>query len=502
MTKPGRILGLWTALTCTLCPAIPAASQTQAPIPSHPRELRYSPLHYTPPKAAAYRQVLNNGTVAFFVEDHDLPLVNVSVLIRVGNYLDPAEKQGLTPAVGSQIRAGGTVRRTAADFDEEAAFLAANISSGIGTTSGSASVNFLSKDADKALDLFFEMLKNPVFQQDRLDLFKSQVLQQMERRNDRTEEIENREWNRLMRGEKHFTSTQSTKSSIESLTREDLLAFHKKHYHPGNFIFAVSGDFKTAEMKARLEKALEGWAVQKDPVTAVPKPDHSPVPGLYAVHKPDVNQGRVTIGHLGIVRGNPDEFAIGVMNDILGGSGFTSRITNLVRSDEGLAYSAGSSFSTGVYFEGLFEASFQSKSATCAQAAQLILNEIDKVRKEKVTAQELETIKNNQVEVFPRFFASAAAIAGIFANDELTGRDPKYWETYRDKVRAVTAEEVLRVAQKYLQPEKLVILVVGNIDEILKGSPDKPEYSFTRIAKGSAIQRIPLPDPLTMTYPK
>ena len=147
---------------------------------------------------------------------------------------------------------GPAARRAikAEDFDEEADFLAANISSFIGATSGSASVNFLSKDVDKALDLFFDMLRNPAFQQDRLDLYKSQQLQQIERRNDRTDEIEAREWNRLLRGEKHFTNIYSTKDSLSSITRDDLIAFHKKYYQPANFIFAVSGDFKTDEIEA------------------------------------------------------------------------------------------------------------------------------------------------------------------------------------------------------------------------------------------------------------
>ncbi len=129
------------------------------------------------------------------------------------------------------------------------------------------------------------------------------------------------------------------------------------------------------------------------------------------------------------------------------------------------------------------------------------MDEIDRIRKEKVTEDELETVKNQAVEVFPRYFATARAIAGTFANDEFTGRDPKYWETYRDKVRAVTTADVLRVAQKYLQPEKLVILAVGNVDDVIKGNADKPQYSFQKFLDGKVI-RIPLPDPNTMVYPK
>jgi predicted Zn-dependent peptidase len=478
------------------------AVQPERPaIPVHPRLLLYPPLDYAPPKAAAHRHVLSNGVVGYFVEDHALPLTTVSVIIRVGAYLEPDGKEGLAAAVGSQLRAGGTQKYSPEQFDEEAEFLAADISSSIGGTSGSASVNSLSKDLDRALELFFDMLKNPAFRQERLELLKSQMLQQIQRRNDRTEEIEAREWNRLLRGERHFTSTPSTKASITSLTRDDLIAFHKKYYSPTNFIFAVSGDFDTAKMKTRLEQAMAGWNASGAAPPPVPKPDFTPVPGLYMVEKPDVNQARVSLGHLGIMRGNPDEFAIDLMNDILGGGGFTSRIMNRIRSDEGLAYSAGSSFSEGVYYEGEFRAAFQSKSSTAAQATQILLDEIERVRTTKVSAEELQTVKTNAIEIFPRFFSTAAAVARTFASDEFTGRDPKYWETYRDKLRAVTVDDVLRVAQKYIHPDKLVVLVVGNVDDVMKGDPDKPAYSFKKIL-GGKVQTIPLPDPETMIYPK
>lgn len=482
------------------CPGT-AAAQSAGQVPAHPRELKYAPLDFSPPKAASHRHVLSNGVVAFLVEDHDLPLTNISAVIRVGSYLDPKGLDGLASAVGSQIRSGGTSRWKAEDFDEEADFLAANISSFIGGTSGGASVNCLAKDVDRALELFFEMIRNPAFQQDRLDLYKSQQLQQIERRNDSTDSIEAREWNRLLRGGSHFTSLPSTSASITAITREDLLAFHKKYYHPGNFIFAVSGDFKTEEIKGKLERMMAGWPASKEAVMPVPKPGFTPVPGVYMVNKPDANQGRVSIGHLGTVRGNPDQYAIDLMNDILGGSGFTSRILNRVRSDEGLAYSAGSSFSEGIYYEGQFRAGFQSKSATCAEAAQIVLDEIRRIRDERVGAEELQTVKNYAIEVFPRYFASASAIAGTFAADELTGRDPKFWENYRENIRAVTVDDVLRVAQKYLQPDRLVILVVGNVDDVMKGNPDRSRYSFTSLAKDGKIVRIPLPDPKTMVYP-
>ncbi len=493
---------LSVVLFCCLAAGSAAFGQAdRGPVPPHPRDLKYPALEYAPPKASTYRHVLRNGVVGYFVEDHDLPLINIAITVRVGPYLDPAGKEGLASATASQMRSGGTTHYKAEEFDEEVDFLAASISSGMGRTAGSATANFMSKDTDRALELFFDMLRNPAFQQDRLDLFKSQQLQGMERRNDRTEEIEAREWNRLLRGEKHFSSVYSTRDSIESLTREDLIGFHKQHYQPGRLIFAVSGDFNTAELKAKLEKAMAGWNDSGAPAVKVPKPDFVPVPGVYMIDKPDVNQGRVSMGHLGIMRGNPDEIAIDMMNEILGGSGFTSRIMNRVRTDEGLAYDAGSGFAPGIYYEGQFRAAFQSKSATTAQAAQIILDEIERMRKEAVSREELETVKNQAIEIFPRYFSTASAVAGTFAADEFTGRDPKFWETYRDRVKAVTVEEVQRAARKYLNPDQLVIVVVGNVEDILKGNPEKPQYSFQKISAGK-IARIPLPDPLTMIYPK
>lgn len=476
-------------------------AQTPQQIPVHPRELKYTTLSYTPPKREQYRHLLSNGVVAYLVEDHDLPLVNVSALVRTGSYLEPAGKEGLASLVGSQMRAGGTTSKTAEEFDEAADFLAAQMTSFIGGTQGNANVNLLAKDVDQGLALYFDMLKNPRFQEDRLKLAKSQILQNMERRNDSTTAIEGREWSRLMYGSDHFSTRESTKASIDSITREDMLAFHQKYFQPGGFIFAISGDFNTKDMLTKLEASMKGWPVNKTAVPEVPKPTAVPMAGLYTVHKADVNQGRVSIGHIGAMRDTPDAYPIEIMNDILGGGGFTSRITSRVRSDEGLAYSAGSNFGLGTYYPGAFRAAFQSKNPTTSQAIDIIMEEVNKVRTTPVTAEELETAKNSVVEFFPRIFATAAQVAGTFAADEYTKRRPDYWSTYRDRIRAVTAADVQRVANKYLQPDKMVVLVVGNIDEITKGNPDKPQFSLTKLAKDGTVRRIPLPDPLTMVYP-
>lgn len=479
-----------------------ARMKQQLGIPAHPRDLKFGQLTYTPPKRAQYRHVLSNGAIAYLVEDHDLPLVNVSTIVRTGAYLEPAGKEGLASLTGSQIRAGGTTSKTAEQFDEAADFLAASISSNIAATQGGANLNCLAKDLDAGLALYGDMLRNPGFQPERLALAKSQIMQAMERRNDSTDAIEDREFNRLMQGTNHFTTRPSTKASIDSITRDDMIAFHRRYYQPAGLIFAVSGDFDTKQMLAKLEQMTSGWASNKAAVPAPPKPEFTPTAGVYVVNKPDVNQGRVSIGHTGSTRDNPDSYALSVMNDILGGGGFTSRIMSRVRSDEGLAYSAGSDYGLGVYYPGTFRAGFQSKSATTAQAIAIVMEEINRIRTTPVSDEELQTAVNSLVETFPRFFASAAQVAGTFAQDEYTNRPADYWDKYRERVRTVTAADVRRVADKYLQPDKLVVLVVGNVDEIAKGNADKPDYSLTKFAGTSGIRRIPLPDPLTMVYPQ
>ncbi|HJN46029.1 MAG: peptidase M16 [Acidobacteria bacterium] len=479
---------------------VAAGAVSAQSIPAHPNDLTYELLDFTPPEAADHRHVLPNGVVTFVVEDHELPLVSISLLIRTGAYLDPPDKIGLASLTGSQLRAGGTTTMSATDFDEEAAFLAASIGSNIGATSGGASLNCLTKDLDTCLDLFFDMLRNPGFDEGRLALATSRSVQQMERRNDSTGSIEGREWGRLMRGDEHFSTRPRTRATVEAITRDDLVAFHRRYYHPGNFIFSASGDLETSAILAELERRMAGWTVGTESVPPVPAQDVTPEPGLYLVDKPDVNQGRVAIGHLGTTRDDPDRYKLLVMNDILGGGGFSARLLTRIRSDEGLAYSASSNFGVGVYYKGVFQAGFQSRSETVARATAIVLEEIERIRTEPVGEEELRNSIAYFVETFSRNFSSAASTAGLFASDEYTGRDPAYLAVYRDNIAAVTAEHVLDVAQRYLDPDELAILVVGNLEAILAGDPERPEYMLEDMSRGEVV-RIPLPDPFTMEYP-
>jgi zinc protease len=482
-----------TCLAVSLAAVAPLAFAQ--PIPAKPDQLKFAPISYTPPKAADHRVVLKNGMVVFVVEDPTLPLVNITLMVRTGSYLEPAGKEGLAGFTGAQMRQGGTKSLTAEQLDEKLDFLAATASTGIGGTAGSAGLNCLSDNLDQALAVFVEMLRYPRFQEDRLALAKEQALQELKKRNDDSSDIERYEWGALLTGEKHYTNRWTTEASIKAISRDDMVAFHQRYFQPANMIAAVSGSFKRADILRKLEAAFGNWPSTRMAVPPVPGELGTAAPGLYRIDK-NVNQGRVSIGLPVVKRDHPDIYALEVMNEILGGSGFTSRITKTVRSNEGLAYSAGSGLSFGVYAPGPFRAAFQSKSRTVAYATQLVLGEIKKLRETPVTDEELRTIKDNLLATFPSQFASKAQTVGIFASDEYTRRDPAFWQTYRDRIAAVTAADVQRVAREHLVPEKMIVLVVGDQKEIAIGD-GKHDAKLEALFSGKPTD-LPLRDPLTM----
>ena len=488
-------------LPCTillLAGAAPA-SFAEGEIPARPEQLTYNSLDFEVPGVDNYRHELSNGIPVYVAQDRDLPLVTVSITLRAGNFVEPDGKLGVAEMAGTMLRRGGTASRNAEEFDERAAFLAANISSFTGDTSSGASVNCITPVFGEALELFFEMLKSPAFQQDRLDVEKNNLLERMKQRNDRPQSISGREWRWLMRGEDHFSARMMTQANVAALAREDLVDYYKNYWRPENMMVAVSGDVETSEVLAQLEKHFQGWDVKGPTVPWPPvPPTHTPNPGVYHVEK-DIPQGRVLIGHLTYQRKSwkdKEESPLRILNDILGGGGFTSRLVKRIRSDEGLAYSAGSGFNLGLYWPGTFSVRYQSKSPTVALAAKIAMEEIDRIRTSKVSEEELAVAKGSFIEVFPRRFESAADIVNTFVNDEYAGRPAEYWINYRDRIQAVTADQVLKAAKKHLDPEKLVFLIVGKWDEIAPGDPDK-RASMKEFFGGKATE-LPLRDPLTL----
>lgn len=470
------------------------AAVTAGGIPPRPEKLTFPPLTFNVPDPGAMRFTLGNGIPVYAKSDRLLPLITVQVLFRGGAYMVPKGKEGLDAIAGKAWRTGGAGDRTAQQLDEDLDFLAANLSTSIGNTTGSVRLNILAKDLDQGLKILMDVLTRPRFQADRFTKAKDDLIQEMKKRNDDSAAIERREWSRLVWGDDFWINRLATKASVDSITADDARAFVASLIKAGNIVVAVSGDYDRAAMKTALDATLGTLPKGDSPLPPVPRAAQPAAPGVYVVDKPDVNQGRVSAGELGVSLGDPDEFALRVGNDILGGGGFTSWITKRVRSDEGLAYSAGSYLSFPAQYPGFFRAFFQSKSRTCPGALAITMKLIGKLRTDKVSADELKTAKSSFIETFPRRFESAERTAVLFAKDELMGIPHDYWKSYREKVAAVDPGAILRAARKHLHPEKMFILVVGNLNEIMKGHPDYP----AKLTDFGEIHKVPLRDPLTL----
>jgi len=501
VNAPMKILPVTVVLLAATTLAAVAASPPAAEIPRHPRDLKYPPLTFDVPEPERYRFTLKNGIPVWIAEDASLPLVNVAIKVRAGQFLAP-DRPGIAGMTGSLMRKGGAGELTAEQFDERADFLAAEIGSYAGDTEAGVSMNCMAQEIDSCLDLMFAMLKTPRFQEDRLKVEKDQTLEALKQRNDDAQSILSREWGWLIYGRDAFTSRKITRAELDAITRDDLVAFHRQWWRPdpGNMVVTVSGAVKAPEILARLEQRFAGWTPAGPKVPWPPTlPEHSPAPGVYHVEK-DIPQAKVLIGQRAIqwdpTWSNPDAYAMQVMNDVLGGGGFTSRITKRVRSDEGLAYSAGSSLAIGNFWPGSFSIFFQTKSPTVAYAAAIALQEVRSIQEKGVTAEELATSKSQFIETFPRTFESPSDIVTTFASDEYLGRPHAYWKNYRANIGKVTAEDVQRVARQYLKPGEMAYLVVGRWADIEKGDPGG-KATMKQFYDGK-VTHLPLRDPLTL----
>jgi zinc protease len=471
-----------------------AALAAEATLPGRPEEIVFAPLAFEPPDAATFRRTLPDGTVVYLAPSRELPLVTIAITFKGGASLDPADAPGLAAMTARMVREGGTAKNAPAEFDETLDFLATEVSVAANETFTTATMNCLKSNLDESLRLFVEMLRTPAFDQQRLETTKARQIEALKQRNDDAASILGREWKRLVYGIGHFESAEPTGKTVAAIDREKLAALHGKVFHPGNAIVAVSGDFDEREMLDRLATAFSGW--ERGPVAADPTPPTAVLePGLYHVPK-EIPQGKVVLGCRSIVRDDPDAIPLLLLNEILGAGGFTSRLMQQVRSNEGLAYSVRSAVTPKVAYPGDFRAGFESKSATVALATKIVFDEIRRIRAEKVSAQELETAKRGLIETFPRQFESKPAMLRLFVNDEWTKRPADYWKTFRRKVEAVTADDLLRVAKEHLDPEKMAILVVGDWAEIAPG--DLGKRASMNDFFGGKVKHLPLRDPLTL----
>lgn len=433
---------------------------------SDPRTMTFAPIVFQPPKAE--RRVLANGMIVYLMEDHELPLIDLQITIRTGSIYESADQIGLASLTGSVMRSGGNRSYSSEKLDEILDQIAAHMSVGIGTTSGSASLNTLKKDFDFGLKLLTGTLMFPAFEEDKLTIAKNRVLEGIRRRNDRASGIATREFFKQLYGADNPYARESTVETINAITRANLIAFHKKYFVPNNIMIGVTGDFEADQMIEKLEKAFAKWKQKPVDFPKVAVVIERKKGAVYKIKK-TISQTQVRIGHLGIKQDNPDFFALSIMNDILGAGGLTSRLFQDVRTRQGLAYSVGSALRPGKLERGFFLAYGATRAEKTLQAMHTIIWHIEKIREELVTDEELHRAKEAFLNSFIFSFSSPAQIVGRQISLEYYGLPSDFLEQYRDNVAKVSKDDILRVAKKYLHPDRLIIVAVG--DETLFEEP-------------------------------
>jgi zinc protease len=412
------------------------------------------------------RVVFANGMVVFLTENHELPLISGSAMIRGGSDSEPAEKTGLVDLYGDTWRTGGTQKLSGDQLDDYLEARAAKVETSGGDADTNISFNCLKGDFHDVLGIFVDLLRNPAFREDKLDLEKKQMNSSISRRNDESDDIATMQTDILGYGKNSAYARVPEYATVAAVTREDLLQWHKQHVSPNNIIFGVVGDFNSKEMEATLRKAFGEWPkgekVQEPKATIAPEK-----PGIYIVDKSDVNQSEIRMIGLGIERRNPDYFALQVMNEIFGG-GFSSRLFSNLRTKAGLAYSVGGGVGSGWDHLGLTILQIGTKTETTTEAIKGLWEQVDLLKRDAPSELEMKRAKDAILNSFIFNFDTPAKVLREQETYAFYGYPQDFLEQYRAGVEKVTAADVLRVANKYVHKEELKVLVVGNASEFEK----------------------------------
>lgn len=409
---------------------------------------------------------LPNGMVIFLQEDHELPLIDGTARIRGGSVSEAASKTGLVDMYGEVWRTGGTKTQTGDQMDDYLEVRAAKVETGGGPDSTNISFSCLKTDLDDVFKVFLDVMRNPEFRADKLELAQKEMDDSISRRNDEVGEIAHREAVKLAYGPDNPYAREAEYATVAAVTRQDLVDWHGKYVHPNNIILGISGDFNSSAMEARLRAAFESWP--KGPTATKPDIKYSPAkPGFYLVSKEDVNQSNIRMVGLGVTRDNPDYYAISVFNEAFGG-GFSSRLFNDIRTKRGLAYGVGGGIGANFGHPGLLQISLGTKSQSTVEAIQATHQDIDDLSKQPITEDEIQRAKDAILNTFIFRLDSPDKILGERMTYEFYGYPPDWLDKYQSEIKKVTAADVNRVWPKYLHKDQLPVLVVGNPKEFDK----------------------------------
>ena len=406
------------------------------------------------------RTVLPNQLVVLVSGEHSLPFLTLQLLVDAGSGKDPAGEEGLARLTAKGLLLG-TARRTAKSINEELDFMGASLDSSAGRDYMTLSLRVLKKDLQKGLDLFREALTQPIFPEEEIKKEVEKTLAAIQAEEDQAEVVAEKAFQKHLYAKGPYRHpVEGTKESLPRIKREALLRFYREYYHPGNSILAAVGDITPGEIKARLLPLLEKWPGGKTP-RVQQQSEFAEGPATLKIDRP-LTQANIILGQRGVARDNPDYYSLTVANYILGGGGFSSRLMESIRNRKGLAYSVASFFEPGKY-PGSFQIVLQTQNSSAGQAIALARDEIGRIRKEEVSAKELEAAQKYLVGSFPMRFDTQGKLANFLLQVEYYRLGLDYPERYPKLIQKVSREEILRVSQKYFHPDALILVVVGNL---------------------------------------
>ncbi|NLD99427.1 MAG: insulinase family protein [Fibrobacter sp.] len=440
------------------------AKEVQSVIPLHPSKLKYDSLNWTVPLGQPFRDSLKNGMVLYLAEDQKLPLVRMTGYIRSGDLADPAGKEGLYYLLTTLMRSGGTLKFPSDTLNELIDLFAMKFNFSAGNDNITFSGSFLTEYTDQALDIFEQMLFHPAFEEKKLRKEKNIAAERIKHRFDNPGPTLKAAYKKQMY-QGQVNSKFETITSINNVTREDLIAVHKKIVSPGNIILSIAGKFASDTMRSKINNIFSKDSLTFNKVILPDVKINADTQNII-IQKP-VSQAYVRLGLPLFKRPNPDYYAISLLNEILGGGGFTSRLGAKIRSDAGLTYSIYSVAESNYTYPGTFYIDFFTKNESFAEAVALTLEEVRRIVKEGVTKEELANAKSSLLGDLPSMFRSPFDIVSTYAWNEFYGRDQLHYRNYAAALNKITAEDILRVANTYLTADKFTYTVVGDTTKLL-----------------------------------
>ncbi|MGQ9571292.1 MAG: M16 family metallopeptidase [Thermodesulfovibrionales bacterium] len=406
------------------------------------------------------KKTLQNGLVVLHSESHNLPIVMVTLLIKASPLNEPREKAGLANLT-AELLTEGTKNRSSIEISEEIEFIGASIDVTVFNDYTTISLSVLKKDVEKGFELFSDILLNPIFPEEEIKRKKMLLKGILKNREEDPAFLAERAFKKEVFGDHPYGRlTEGSVDTLDAIKRDDLNSFYTGYFLPNNSILSVAGDLTEEELNSLIERHLKNWKKSTLPSIVNRKVNVNRIKKTVQIDR-DLTQANILLGHIGISRDNPDYYAVAVMNYILGGGGLSSRLMQKIREEKGLAYDVNSAF---IYNKetGLFQIEVQTKNETANSVISEIINQINNIRQNPVSDMELSEAKSYLTGSFLRRLDTHRGIADFFALVEFYNLGLDYVEKYSSYINSITREDILRVAQKYLDAENYIIVVVAD----------------------------------------